>query len=341
MKEIKVNAEREYAVEFVDNVVENLVNGLEGRDVCVVISSNIRNLVRAMPSSWNSILVPDGEDQKSGEVFLNCLEEMSRLGLSRSTLIIGIGGGATTDLAGFLAASYMRGVEWIAVPTSLAAMVDAAIGGKTGINLTNGKNLVGAYHSPCAVKIDLNFLQSLPERDLVAGMAEIAKCGFIADTEILALIKQGWRKNLAELIYRSVKVKAEIVSQDFRESYAREALNYGHTLGHAIEKHSSYSLRHGESVSIGLIFAAELSALKSSLSEEAVKQHYEILEECGLPTTYPVEAWDSLLELMQRDKKKGKNGLRFVTLSHLGVVTRCEDVTSGELQELYLSKIGR
>lgn len=341
MREITISAEREYTVQFVDGALKKISDETADRQVCVIVSKNVLRVIGSLPEAWNTVIVPDGEEQKSGATFLHCLEEMSRLGLNRAAVVIGIGGGATTDLAGFVAASYMRGIEWIAVPTSLAAMVDAAVGGKTGINLASGKNLAGAFHSPSAVMIDTAFLNSLPERDLVAGMAEVAKCGFIADTEILTLIKQGWRTNLAELIYRSIKVKGDVVSTDFRESFAREALNYGHTLGHAIEKHSKYSLRHGECVAIGLVFAAELSALKSGLSEQGVQEHYAILEHCGLPTEYSGVAWESLLELMQKDKKKGKLGLRFVTLSEIGVVTRCEDVTAEELKELFLSKVGR
>ena len=170
-----------------------------------------------------------------------------------------------TDLAGFVAASWLRGIDWIAVPTTLAGMVDAAIGGKTGINTNAAKNLVGAFHSPVAVIVDTKWLRSLSRRDFAAGLAEVVKCGFIRDPEILFLL-QGHNldsvianENLTRnLISRAVTVKADVVNQDFKESDLREILNYGHTFGHAVEKHSGYQLRHGECVSIGMAFMAHL-----------------------------------------------------------------------------------
>lgn len=338
--QIEVLAERSYPVRFTSSWLETLKELVGESDVCVIISKEIEELISDLPSNWQKIYVPEGERAKSGEVFLSSLNAMAKMRLPRSAAVVAIGGGATTDLAGFLAASYLRGINWIAVPTSLAGMVDAAIGGKTGINLEAGKNLAGAFHSPIGVIVDSVFLQTLPERDLKAGLAEVVKCGFIADESILGLVEQDWRQNLSELIFRSVSVKAAIVASDFKESFLRESLNYGHTLGHAIEKHSKYAMRHGECVAIGLVFAAELSAQVSGLSLDVVRRHREILRLLNLPTGYHKEAWPEIFQNMIHDKKKQGANVRFVTLEQIGKVHRYEAKDQYMLEELYLEKIG-
>ena len=234
MKSIPVNAEHLYEVDFVESWSNAIVDSIADRPAVVIFPSSLKSIVSALPSSVHHVEVPDGESQKSLESFGRVLNELANLGMTRQGLILGVGGGATTDLAGYVAASYLRGMDWIAVPTSLAGMVDAAIGGKTGINLNAGKNLAGAFHSPRKVIVDERFLSTLSERDIKAGMAEVAKCGFISDIHILDLIEKGWRENISELIFRAVTVKAKVVTNDFRESFEREVLNYGHTLGHAI-----------------------------------------------------------------------------------------------------------
>lgn len=339
MKEITVTAERSYNVQFVGDYRAALKDLSSDQPVVILVPTVLRYLVQELPKSWLIIELPDGEAQKTLSSYGAVLEQMSAASFPRNGVVVGIGGGATTDLAGFVAATYMRGVNWIAVPTSLAAMVDAAVGGKTGVNLSSGKNLVGAFHSPLTVIVDTGLLETLSERDLTAGLAEVAKCGFIADAEILKLLQSDYRSNLVELIYRAIKVKSDVVSVDFKESFHREILNYGHTLGHAIEKHAQYQMRHGECVAIGLIFAAELSARVSGLPEEAVKLHYEILTTLGLPTTYVAEAWPALFNLMQSDKKKKDSDLRFVTLSGIGSPVRAEGLTEELLRDIFLSTI--
>jgi len=340
MKSISISAERSYDVHFVSSWTETLASFVRDREGVVLVPQSLLTHVHEVPPGFSLLPLPDGEDQKSGANFLQVLEKIAQTRLSRSGVIVGIGGGATTDLAGYLAASYLRGIDWIAIPTSLAGMVDASIGGKTGINLDSGKNLAGAFHSPNAVIIDESFLASLSQRDLVAGMAEVLKCGFIRDRRILELITDDWRKNLSELIYRSVAVKAEVVSQDFRESFEREVLNYGHTLGHAIEKESGYSMRHGECVAIGIHYAAELSYRFSGMPLDDLKLHRVLLQALGLPSEYRRESWPKLFEHMQSDKKK-KNSLRFVTLRKIGEPTRLEDTSEEELRKTYEEVIGR
>jgi 3-dehydroquinate synthase len=265
---------------------------------------------------------------------------LGEAGFTRNDVVIGVGGGATTDLAGYLAASWLRGIEWFAIPTSLAGMVDAAVGGKTGINTPVGKNLVGAFHSPTAVLISPRFLESLPSADISAGLAEVVKCGFIADPVILDLISNagvGTLTNgslLGELITRSVRVKAEVVSKDFKESGLREILNYGHTLGHAIEKQERYLLRHGEAVSIGMVFAAELAQLAGLVSRDIVDSHRTILQTLGLPIRYS-GPWPEIRQAMAVDKKSRGNRLRFVVLDALGSTTRLEGPDEALLYEAY------
>jgi 3-dehydroquinate synthase len=213
-------------------------------------------------------------------------------------------------------------------------MVDAAIGGKTGINARSGKNLIGSFYSPAGVFIDLAFLNTLPKRDISAGMAEVIKCGFIADYKILNLAQDD-DLDYEQLISRSIKVKADVVSKDFKESKLREILNYGHTLGHAIEKNSGYKLRHGEAVSIGMVFAAELSRQLAGLSDDAVLLHRELLRNFDLPISYPSNKFKPLLALLASDKKVKNSKLRFIGISKIGKPVWFDDVSPGTLSKVY------
>ncbi|MDX2920471.1 MULTISPECIES: 3-dehydroquinate synthase [Streptomyces] len=278
-----------------------------------------------------AIQLPNAEEAKTVEVAAYCWKALGQTGFTRTDVIVGIGGGATTDVAGFVAASWLRGVRWIAVPTTVLGMVDAAVGGKTGINTAEGKNLVGAFHPPAGVLCDLAALASLPVHDYVSGMAEIIKAGFIADPVILDLVEadpEGARTpsgpHTAELIERSIRVKAEVVSSDLKESGLREILNYGHTLGHAIEKNERYKWRHGAAVSIGMVFAAELGRLAGRLDDATADRHRRILESVGLPLTYRGDQWPKLLENMKVDKKSRGDLLRFIVLDGIGKPTVLE-----------------
>lgn len=272
-----------------------------------------------------AIQLPNAEEAKTVEVAAYCWKALGQTGFTRTDVIVGVGGGATTDVAGFVAASWLRGVRWIAVPTTVLAMVDAAVGGKTGINTAEGKNLVGAFHPPAGVLCDLAALDSLPVNDYVSGMAEIIKAGFIADPVILDLVEadpQGARTpagpHTAELIERSIRVKAEVVSSDLKESGLREILNYGHTLAHAIEKNERYKWRHGAAVSVGMVFAAELGRLAGRLDDATADRHRAVLESVGLPLTYRGDQWPKLLENMKVDKKSRGDLLRFIVLDGIG-----------------------
>jgi len=339
MNEIKVSAERDYVVSFPKSWRSRFNELIANRSFAVIVPEQISSQIKDVVDPSRLILTSDGESQKSIDTYGSILEKLALMGLDRSSLIVGIGGGATTDLAGFVAATYLRGVDWVAIPTTVAGMVDAAIGGKTGVNLTAGKNLVGAFYSPHEVVIDTNWLSTLSDRDIRAGLAEAVKCGFISEPKILELVTD-WKRNLTEIIALSVGVKAGVVARDFKESHEREILNYGHTLGHAIEKHSGYSLRHGEAVSIGMCFAAELSVKLSGLSGSIAEQHREILQSLELPVTYLATAFDALFDLMQSDKKRGADGLRFVTLKALGATDRAT-ASKELLNECYRKSVGR
>ena len=266
-----------------------------------------------------AVVVPDGEAAKTAEVAARAWEEFGRLGLTRSDAVVGVGGGAVTDLAGFLAATWTRGVRVVQVPTSLLGMVDAAVGGKTGINTAAGKNLVGAFHPPAAVLADPDVLARLPEAEFRSGLAEVVKCGFIADGEILRLLEADptGRHDPAELIERAVRVKAEAVGEDLFDTGRREFLNYGHTLGHAIERVEDFGWRHGEAVAVGLVFAAELAGQAGLLSRDDVERHRSLITALGLPTTYDGD-WSALQSVMRVDKKARGASLRFVVLDGLG-----------------------
>ena len=284
------------------------------------------------------IEVPDAEAAKQLSVVGGVWDKLGENGFNRRDVIIGLGGGATTDMAGFVAAGWMRGIKVIQVPTTLLAMVDAAVGGKTGINTDAGKNLVGAFHEPDSVFIDLNRLDTLAHEEFVAGSAEIIKTGFIADPVILEIYQQGDdvpKNKIAELIERSVAVKAKVVSEDLKESSLREILNYGHTLGHALEKREEYRWRHGNAVAVGMMFVATLAKNRGLISDSVVALHRDILTSVGLPVTYDPDAFDELYEGMTHDKKNRDGRIRFVVLEGIGKPSRLEDATIEEMREAY------
>jgi 3-dehydroquinate synthase len=286
--------------------------------------------------------VPDAEEGKSLAVAGFCWEVCGRAGLTRRDVVVSLGGGAVTDLAGFVAATWMRGVRVVHVPTTLLAMVDAAVGGKTGINTAAGKNLVGAFHEPSAVLVDLATLDTLPRPELVPGMAEIVKAGFIADPVILDLVEADPAAALdpagdvlPELVRRAIRVKAEVVGADLRESHLREILNYGHTLGHAVEKRENYRWRHGDAVSVGLVFAAELARAAGRLDDATADRHRTVLAALGLPVSYVPGVLDELVETMRGDKKARAGTLRFVVLDGPAKPGRLEAPDRALLERAY------
>ena len=269
--------------------------------------------------------VPDAEDAKRVEVAAFCWGIMGQTDFTRTDAVIGFGGGATTDLAGFVAATWLRGVRLVQVPTSVAGMVDAAVGGKTGINTSEGKNLVGSFYAPAAVVADLDVLDTLPRNEILAGFAEIVKCGFIGEPEILDIIEADVDRvtdptsdEFRRVVELSIGLKARVVAEDFKEAGLREILNYGHTLGHAIEHAERYRWRHGAAVSVGMVFAAELGRLAGTLPDAVVDRHRAILSSLTLPIDYQLGRWNTLLATMQRDKKARAGMMRFIVLDEVG-----------------------
>ncbi|MFM8597660.1 MAG: 3-dehydroquinate synthase [Mycobacterium sp.] len=293
------------------------------------------------------IELPDAEAGKDLPVVGFIWEVLGRIGIGRTDALVSLGGGAATDVAGFAAATWLRGVDIVHVPTTLLGMVDAAIGGKTGINTAAGKNLVGAFHQPRAVLVDLAALQTLPRNELVAGMAEVVKAGFIADPRILEMIEADpvaatdpAGPVLPELIHRAIAVKAAVVAADERESALREVLNYGHTLAHAIERRERYRWRHGAAVSVGLVFAAELARLAGRLDDQTAQRHRAVLTALGLPVCYDADALPELLESMAGDKKTRSGVLRFVVLDGLAKPGRLEGPDPALLAAAYAEVAG-
>ena len=278
----------------------------------------------------HGVEIPDGEEAKLAPVASFCWQVLGQTGFTRSDAVVTVGGGSTTDMGGFVAATWLRGVRVVHVPTTLLAMVDAAVGGKTGMNTSEGKNLVGAFHEPAGVLCDLATLESLPRNELISGLAEVLKCGFIADAVILDAVEADPAAAtdpssalLRDLVERAIQVKADVVADDLRETGGhaghpgREALNYGHTLGHAIERAERYTFRHGAAVAIGMRFVAELARLAGRLDEATADRHRSVLELVGLPTTYGGADWATLHDAMRVDKKTRGDQLRFVVLDGL------------------------
>jgi 3-dehydroquinate synthase len=310
--------------------------GLEGiaRPVCGALA-RAGYLVHTEP-------VPAGEAAKEIAVAVRLWSRLAVHGVTRSDAIVGVGGGATTDLAGFVAATWLRGIRVVLVPTTLLAIADAAVGGKTAVNTPDGKNLVGAFHEPAGVLADLATLETLPAAEYVSGLAEVIKAGLIADPVILDLIEADpggavvpHGAHTRELVERAVRIKAEVVTKDFREAGRREILNYGHTLGHAIERAEGYRIRHGEAVSIGMVFAAELARLAGRLDAATVHRHRRVLSGVGLPTSYLAGAWPALREAMAVDKKARGAFLRFVVLDGLAKPAILEDPAEEVLARAY------
>lgn len=353
---ISVKGERPYDILIGTGLLGELA-GLLGAGVlrvAVVHSRALRRMGEAMRADLaergyeaHAIEVPDGEDAKELAVAGDCWSVLGRWQFTRSDAIVGVGGGAVSDLAGFVAASWLRGVRVVHVPTTLLGMVDAAIGGKTAINTAAGKNLVGAFHQPAGVLCDLATLETLPSDDYVSGLAEVIKAGFIADPIILDVIESDpeaatrWDSMATrDVVERAVQVKVSVVTGDPKEHGPREVLNYGHTLGHAIEKAEHYRFRHGAAVSIGMVFAAELARIAGRLCDDVVDRHRNVLGAVGLPLTYRGDRWPAVLDAMKVDKKARGDRMRFVVLDGLARPAILEAPDPSLLAAAYLRLTG-
>ncbi|MDR2895165.1 MAG: 3-dehydroquinate synthase [Propionibacteriaceae bacterium] len=331
---IEVRSDRPYAVTIGPGGLAQLAAMLgDASRVAIIhppVMAAIAGDLAAILPEPKLLPVPVGEPAKTVTVLAGLWTELARSGFTRNDLIIGLGGGSTTDLAGFTAASWLRGIAYISVPTTVLAMADAAVGGKTGINLEQGKNLVGAFWEPRGVICDTALLASLPRPEVVSGLAEVVKCGFIADPAILDLaaapaLRHGHCQDpvFIDALTRAIVVKASVVATDLREqspggAIGREALNYGHTLAHAIESLTDYHWSHGQAVSVGMVFAAEVARAIGWLTKDEVDLHRQLLTGVGLPTRFDQATWPALRQVMSLDKKARGHRLRLVLLNGLG-----------------------
>jgi 3-dehydroquinate synthase len=348
---ITVSGEQPYDVLVGTGILDELpaLIPAEARQVVLIHAEGLSHLAERAAGSLSGSgrtvhaePVPDGEAAKTAQVAAELWSSLAEYKMTRTDVLVGIGGGAATDLAGFVAATWLRGVRHVLVPTTLLGMADAAIGGKTAIDIPEGKNLVGAFHPPAGVLADLATLETLPKRDYVAGLAEVIKAGFIADPVILDLVRRDpdgatgpHGPHARELIERAIRVKAEVVGSDLREAGLREILNYGHTLGHAIERTENYRFRHGDAVAIGMVYAAEVARRANRLDSETVAQHRDILASVGLPTAYQQAAWPSLRAAMGVDKKARGARLRLVVLDGIAKPGILDDPSEELLWQAY------
>ncbi|MBN1131431.1 MAG: 3-dehydroquinate synthase [Bacteroidales bacterium] len=297
-------------------------------DPILMVDEHVLQLHAEKFQAFRSIPVPRGEKHKTLQTAENLYRALVGMNADRSSVIVGVGGGLTTDLAGFVASTYMRGIRFGFIPTTLLAQVDAGIGGKNGVNLDGYKNMVGTINQPEFVWCDHSLLRSLDMKEYRSGIAEIIKYGVIRDPDLLGLVDKNMEallnqepSNLERVISECVQIKASIVMKDEKESGERRLLNFGHTIGHAVERHAQ--LLHGESISIGMMVAAEFSHRKGMISGKEKRQLKQILEKAGLPTLFDLDA-GTIYDTVTKDKKKDGTALHFVFLTGLG-----EAVTGG------------
>jgi 3-dehydroquinate synthase len=287
------------------------------------------------------ITIPAGENSKSLSVYEGIVRRLAAAGMPRSGTIFALGGGVVGDLGGFVASSYMRGIEFAQLPTSLLAMVDSSVGGKVGLDLPEGKNLVGAFLQPRLVAVNLDWLDTLPPREVSHGLAEVVKMGLLAggaffeDLKCVAEARAGDKEALQALILHSVRFKAAVVAEDEREAGLRATLNYGHTVGHGLEAAAGYGLPHGEAIAVGMLVAARLSHERSGT--DLIGTHEDLICAAGLPLKVPTADIEAVLTAMGRDKKRRNSDAaqtyRFVLLRDVGQPERDVPVTAAEVRQ--------
>ncbi len=348
--------ERSYDILIGDGLLSGELTRLSaklklGRRCAIITDSTVRPLYGATVRDAlagaglqaSLLTVPAGENSKSLKVSGELYEHLATAQLSRRSFIVALGGGVVGDLAGFIAATYLRGVDFVQAPTTLLAMVDSSVGGKVAINLPQGKNLVGAFYQPRLVLADLALLRSLPEREFRSGMAEVIKYGVIYDAKLFELLEQRldalMAKDMAQLapvIARCCEIKADVVSQDERESGLRAILNFGHTVGHAIEAVAGYGgYLHGEAVAIGMLAAARLSQKRGGLGAADVARIESLLRRAGFDLTLPAVPFAKIIAPMRVDKKAVEGKLRFVLARRIGEVFVTDAVTEADIEETW------
>lgn len=318
---------------------------LTDENVAPLYGETVAASIEAAGCATHTIVIPAGEEHKNLRTFERVCQELLEAGLDRESLLVALGGGVVGDVGGLVAASYMRGIPYVQVPTTLLAQVDSSVGGKTAVNLPQGKNLVGAFYQPVGVLIDADVLRTLAEREVRAGMVEVVKYGIIRDSEFFAWLESHLDKLMAldgdavlHAIRRSCEIKAEVVAVDERESGLRAILNYGHTVGHALEALAAYTdLRHGEAVAIGMEVAAVLARAHTGLSEEDAARQHQLLERLGLSTRIAGVGVGEIAESVAHDKKTVGGRTRFVLASRIGEVEVRDDVPADALRDALLA----
>lgn len=328
--QIKLGRHHLSAMGEYDVIVGDLSNLPNLQNAIIVTDENIskHHVETIKKLNIKTIAIPAGEEHKNLETVNYLWKSFLENRLDRKSTVIAIGGGVIGDMTGFAASTYMRGIDWIAVPTTLLSMVDASLGGKTGFDLPEGKNLIGAFHPPKLVLADVQFLKTLPERELISGMAEVIKHGIISDPELFELCNNGldWVKdNLEEIVKHAMAVKIKIIEEDPYEKNIRAKLNLGHTVGHAVELVSKFNLRHGEAISIGMVVEAKYSAKVGLASRSVVEAIESTLKKLNLPTQIPDEmSRKEIIKAMRVDKKKNAKSIRFALPVEIGKVELVE-----------------
>jgi len=332
---------KSYEIFIGENILSGVENFVSGKAL-LVTQKNILDLCKEN-FPYEVALIPDGETSKSLSVAEKVFTRAIEAGLDRKSVIIALGGGVVGDLAGFVAATFMRGINLIQVPTTLLAQVDSSVGGKTAVNHELGKNLIGAFHQPRAVFIDLKFLESLPEREIKSGLGEVVKCGVICDEKFFSFLEDNAEKilqrdlkTLAHVVKRCCEIKAAVVAADEKESGLRRILNFGHTLAHAIEEETAYKkFRHGEAVAVGMVAAARISHELGKTSAENVRRLENLLKRFGMMTTCEGLDADKLYAVTLRDKKTVGGVVNWVLMKNFGDVEICGDVPASVIKKIF------
>jgi shikimate kinase/3-dehydroquinate synthase len=321
-----------------DVIVGDLLSNLPNlQNAIIVTDENIakHHAERIKRLNIKTIVIPAGEEYKNLKTVHHLWKSFLEHGLDRKSTVIALGGGVIGDMTGFSASTYMRGIDWIVIPTTLLSMVDASLGGKTGFDLPEGKNLIGSFHPPKLVLADVQFLKTLPEREFISGMAEVVKHGIISDPELFELCNNGmeWVKdNVEEVVKRAMAVKIKIIEDDPYEKKIRAALNLGHTVGHAVELVSKFDLRHGEAIAIGMVVEAKYAARIGLARRGVVEAIVSVLKILNLPTRIPDEfSKEEILKVMRVDKKKNAKTIRFALPVDIG---RVELVDVNDLEDV-------
>lgn len=330
-----------YEIFIGEDILINVIKFVKSKAL-IVTQKNIYDLC-ADKFPYDVSFIPDGETSKSLSEAEKLYTRAIELGLDRKSVVIALGGGVVGDLAGFVAATFMRGINLIQIPTTLLAQVDSSVGGKTAVNHALGKNLIGAFHQPRAVFIDLNFLKTLPEREIKSGLGEVVKYGVISDEEFFTYLEgnadkilQRDLKTLAHVVKRSCEIKAQVVSADEKEAGLRRILNFGHTLAHAIEEQTAYKkYRHGEAVAVGMIAAALISCELGKTSAANVERLERLIKRFGMMTTCAGLDADKLYAVTFRDKKTVGGVVNWVLMKNFGDVVICSDVPAQIVKKVF------